>query len=50
MSRHIAVIGGGAVGIACALKLLRCDYKVTVIEPDRPGGEQAASYGNALVT
>ncbi len=47
MSRHIAVIGAGAVGIACALELLRCGYKVTVIEPDRPGGEQAASYGNA---
>ncbi|MGU3401199.1 NAD(P)/FAD-dependent oxidoreductase [Brucellaceae bacterium D45D] len=47
MSRHVAIIGAGAVGIVCALELLRGGYKVTVIEPGRSGGKQAASYGNA---
>lgn len=47
MNRHIAVIGAGAIGCACSLELLRAGHRVTVIEPGEPGGEQAASYGNA---
>ena len=46
MSRHIAVIGAGAVGAITALELLRDGHRVSIIEPDEPGGEQAASYGN----
>ena len=46
MSRHVAVIGAGAVGAATALELLRDGHRVTLIEPGEPGGEQAASYGN----
>lgn len=47
MKRHVAVIGCGAVGAACAIELLRAGHRVTVIEPARPGGDQSASYGNA---
>jgi D-amino-acid dehydrogenase len=49
MSRHIAVIGAGIVGAACALELLRDGNRVTIIEPGDPGGEQAASYGNGTL-
>jgi len=43
----VAVIGAGAVGAATALMLAREGHRVTLIEPGEPGGEQAASYGNA---
>jgi len=46
VSRHVAVIGAGIVGAACAVELLRDGHRVTLIEPGDPGGEQAASYGN----
>ncbi|HYZ64157.1 MAG TPA: FAD-dependent oxidoreductase, partial [Acetobacteraceae bacterium] len=44
---QVAVIGAGIVGVASALELLRDGHAVTLIEPGQPGGEQAASYGNA---
>lgn len=47
MQRHVAVIGCGAVGAATAIALLNAGHRVSVIEPMSPGGEQAASYGNA---
>ena len=43
---HVAVIGAGIVGACCAIELLRDGHEVSLIEPDEPGGEQAASYGN----
>ncbi len=49
MSHHVAVIGAGIVGAACALELLRDGNRVTLIEPGEPGGEQAASYGNGTL-
>jgi D-amino-acid dehydrogenase len=45
--RHVAVIGAGAIGVVSAIELLRDGHRVTIIEPAAPGGEQAASYGNA---
>jgi len=45
----VAVIGGGAVGLATAIELLRDGHTVTIIEPATPGGEQAASYGNGTL-
>ncbi|MCP5265393.1 MAG: FAD-binding oxidoreductase [Burkholderiaceae bacterium] len=45
-ARHVAVIGAGIVGACCALALLDDGHRVTLVEPDEPGGEQAASYGN----
>ncbi|MBV8913326.1 MAG: FAD-binding oxidoreductase [Acetobacteraceae bacterium] len=44
---NVAVIGAGIVGVASAIELLRDGHRVTIIEPGQPGGEQAASYGNA---
>jgi D-amino-acid dehydrogenase len=48
MSR-VAVIGGGVVGLAASIELLRDGHEVTIIEPGSPGGEQAASYGNGTL-
>jgi D-amino-acid dehydrogenase len=48
MSR-VAIIGGGVVGLAAAIELLRDGHAVTIIEPDTPGGEKAASYGNGTL-
>jgi len=49
MAQHVAIIGGGIVGAASALELLRDGHRVTLIEPGEPGGEQAASYGNGTL-
>ena len=43
---HVVVIGAGIIGAATALGALREGYRVTILEPGEPGGEQAASYGN----
>ena len=43
---HVAVVGAGIVGACTAWELLRDGHLVTLIEPAKPGGEQAASYGN----
>lgn len=47
MSLHVVVIGAGIVGASSALELLRDGHRVTIVDPGTPGGEQAASYGNA---
>jgi D-amino-acid dehydrogenase len=49
VNRHVAIIGAGIVGAACAVELLRDGHEVTIIEPGDPGGEQAASYGNGTL-
>ena len=46
---RVAVIGGGVVGVASAIELLRDGHDVTILEPGVPGGEQAASYGNGTL-
>ena len=43
--RRAVVIGGGIVGIASALTLLRDGWRVTVIDPEPPG--ETTSGGNA---
>lgn len=43
--RDVVVVGGGVVGIACALELARRGAEVTVLERDRVGA--ACSSGNA---
>lgn len=44
---EIAVIGGGVVGLSCALRLVDQGYDVTLIAPK--DDESGASYGNAGV-
>ncbi|HEY4173888.1 MAG TPA: FAD-binding oxidoreductase [Rhodopila sp.] len=46
---QVVVIGGGVVGLASAIELLRDGHAVTIVEPGTPGGEQAASYGNGTL-
>ncbi len=46
MTQHLVIIGAGIVGAATALEALSAGYRVTIVEPGDPGGEQAASYGN----
>ena len=42
----VAVIGGGVVGVCCAIELLRDGHSVVLIEPGEPGGAHQASFGN----
>jgi hypothetical protein len=46
MSQHLVIIGAGIVGAATALEALSAGFRVTILDPGPPGGEQAASYGN----
>jgi D-amino-acid dehydrogenase len=46
VTKTVAVIGAGMVGVFTALALQRDGHAVVLIEPGAPGGEQAASYGN----
>ena len=46
---RVVVIGGGVVGLASAIALLRDGHAVTILEPGDPGGEQSASYGNGTL-
>ncbi|MDQ3068174.1 MAG: FAD-dependent oxidoreductase [Acidobacteriota bacterium] len=45
MKQDVAIIGGGVIGVACALELARRGAQVTVLEKDRVG--HGCSYGNA---
>lgn len=47
MTRNVVVIGAGAVGVMSAVHALRAGHRVTIVEPDAPGGDQAASFGNS---
>lgn len=45
IARSAAVVGGGLVGLACAINLQRAGFATTLIDPD--SSRQAASWGNA---
>jgi D-amino-acid dehydrogenase len=45
VSTEIAIVGGGVIGLASAVRLAAEGREVTVIEPNEPGS--GASYGNA---
>jgi D-amino-acid dehydrogenase len=47
MSRDVVIIGAGLIGAMSAMHALREGHRVTLLDPDTPGGEQASSYGNA---
>ncbi len=40
------VIGGGIIGVCCAIELLRDGHAVMLLEPAALGGPQQASFGN----
>lgn len=46
MTKHVVVIGAGIVGACAAVEALREGFRVTILDPAEPGGEQSASYGN----
>ena len=45
MGLHVAVVGAGVIGLACAAALQRRGHPVTVIDPRAPG--EYCSFGNA---
>jgi D-amino-acid dehydrogenase len=45
--RHVVIVGAGVIGAVSAVEALRAGHRVTIVDPGEPGGEQAASYGNA---
>lgn len=47
MAASVAVLGGGIVGVSCALELQRLGFEVTLLDRQDPGKE--TSYGNAGV-
>lgn len=46
-TEHVVIIGAGIIGATSAYQCLNAGLRVTLVEPDQPGDEQAASYGNA---
>lgn len=47
MSKHVAIIGAGAVGAAAAHHCIAAGLTVTFLDPGLPGQAHAASFGNA---
>ena len=47
MADRVVIIGAGAVGAMSAIEALKRGFEVTIVDRGVPGGEQAASYGNA---
>lgn len=47
MKADVVVIGAGVVGAHAAVQLVERGLGVVLVDPGPPGGEQAASYGNA---
>ena len=45
MSKHVAVVGAGVVGLACASHLQMRGHTVTLLDPRAPG--EYCSFGNA---
>jgi D-amino-acid dehydrogenase len=44
---HVVIIGAGIIGATSAYQCLKAGLRVTLVEPEQPGDEQAASFGNA---
>ena len=46
---HVVIIGAGVVGACCATYLQQQGARVTLIDRQRPGDDEASSFGNAGV-
>ena len=47
MKADVTVIGAGIIGVQTAVQLAERGLKVVLVDPGPPGGQQAASFGNA---
>ncbi|MEY8828369.1 NAD(P)/FAD-dependent oxidoreductase [Sedimentitalea sp. XS_ASV28] len=47
MKTDVAILGAGIIGAQTAVQLVERGLKVVLVDPGPPGGEQAASFGNA---
>jgi glycine/D-amino acid oxidase-like deaminating enzyme len=47
--KHVVIIGAGIIGATSAYQCLNAGLRVTLVEPEPPGDEQAASFGNRVV-
>ncbi|MEO9779752.1 MAG: FAD-binding oxidoreductase [Sedimentitalea sp.] len=47
MKADVTVIGAGIIGAQTAVQLAERGLSVVIVDPGPPGGEQAASFGNA---
>ncbi|MBH5318521.1 glycine oxidase ThiO [Paenibacillus sp. GSMTC-2017] len=48
MSGSVLVVGGGIIGLSCAFEAARRGYKVTLLEPDRIGGQASGAAAGML--
>ncbi len=47
MSKHVAIIGGGIIGLAAAWYCRQRGFQVTVIDRKKPESREGCSFGNA---
>ena len=45
-NKHVAIVGGGVIGLCCAIYLRRAGHRVTVLDRGEAGGDNC-SHGNA---
>lgn len=46
--KHIVIIGGGVIGLSCALELRMRGHQVTLLEQDRIGGQASGAAAGML--
>lgn len=48
MGEHVLILGGGIIGLSCAFEAARRGKRVTVVEPDRFGGQASGAAAGML--
>ncbi|GMK37416.1 glycine oxidase ThiO [Paenibacillus sp. CCS19] len=48
MGEHVLIVGGGIIGLSCAFEAARRGKRVTVVEPDRFGGQASGAAAGML--
>ncbi|PWW07362.1 glycine oxidase [Paenibacillus cellulosilyticus] len=48
MGEHVLIVGGGIIGLSCAFEAARRGKQVTVVEPDRFGGQASGAAAGML--